>query len=259
MKPRDPVPIHGRFAGQLVLITGAGHGIGAATASRFGAEGGFVLAADIDLPAAEGVAAAIREAGGEAESRELDQANERSVRALLSGHRESGLDVVCVNAGAVLLPLRPIEATDPLDWDRLHAVNLRGAYLVARATVPLLRIRGGGSIIFTASISGLRSHPGSAAYASSKAGLLGLSRSLAAEVGHDRIRVNCVCPGAVRTRMGGTDEELAAVARINPLERVAEPQDVAAAICFLASDDARHITAAELIVDGGIAAKVQLP
>ena len=96
-------------------------------------------------------------------------------------------------------------------------VNLRGAWLVARAAVPLMRRRGGGAIVFTASISGMRGHPGSGAYAASKAGVLGLSRSLAAEVARDGIRVNCVCPGAVATPMGGTLEELEPFARINPL------------------------------------------
>ena len=164
-----------------------------------------------------------------------------------------------MNAGAVILPLTPLADTDPTEWDRVHSVNLRGAWLVARAAVPLMRRRGGGAIVFTASISGMRGHPGSGAYAASKAGVLGLSRSLAAEVAGDGIRVNCVCPGAVATPMGGTLEELEPFARINPLGRVALPEDIAAAITFLASNDARHITGTELVVDGGISSRRPFP
>ena len=259
MRPDAPIPIAGRFTGQHVLVTGAASGIGRATAVRFAAEGASVGLSDIDVAGVERAAAEIRTAGGEASAFELDQADQASIERGLERWQDTGLDIVCINAGAVLLPLRPIERTTPDEWDRLHGINLRGAFLVARAAVPLIRRRGGGSIVFTASISGLRGHPGSAAYATTKAGVLGLSRSLAYEVAGEGIRVNCVCPGAVTSTMGGTLQELAPNAAINPLGRVALPEDIAAAICFLASNDARHITAGELIVDGGISMQVALP
>ena len=253
------MPVTGRFANQTVLVTGAASGIGRATAIRFAAEGAVVAVSDIDLSGAERVADEIRGAGDTAHALLLDQADEDSVTHALAPWTQPGLDVAIVNAGAVLLPLRPLEATDLVEWDRLHAVNLRGAFLVARAAIPLIRQRGGGSIVFTASVSGMRGHPGSGSYAASKSGVLGLSRSMAAEVAAEGIRVNCVCPGAVATPMGGTPEELAPFAAINPLGRVALPEDIAAAICFLASNDARHITAAELVVDGGLAMRAAMP
>jgi 3-oxoacyl-[acyl-carrier protein] reductase len=251
--------VPGRFTGQSVLVTGAASGIGRATGERFAAEGARVGLADINVAGVETVASGIRAAGGEAFALEMDQADRGSIERGLTPWRETGLDVVCINAGAVLVPLRPIEATTPEEWDWLHGVNLRGAFLLARAAIPLIRRRGGGSIVFTASISGMRGHAGSASYATTKAGVLGLSRSLAYEVAGEGIRVNSVCPGAVTSTMGGTLEELEPLARINPLGRVALPEDIAAAICFLASNDARHITAGELIVDGGISMKAALP
>ena len=267
VRATDPVPVPGRFAGLRVLVTGGASGIGRATALRVAAEGADVGVADIDAAGAERVAGEIRAADGSAEPLGFDQADEGSInRAMAAWPADGGaagaaggLDVAVVNAGAVILPLTPLVDIGPAEWDRVHGVNLRGAWLVARAAVPQMRRRGGGAIVFTASISGMRGHPGSGAYAASKAGVLGLSRSLAAEVARDGIRVNCVCPGAVATPLGGTLEELGPFARINPLGRVAESEDIAAAICFLASNDARHITGAELVVDGGISMKAALP
>ena len=258
-QPLVPItPIAGRFASRSVLVTGAASGIGAATAVRFGAEGASVIVTDIDLAGCERVAAAIRGAGGTAQARLLDQASEESVTAFAASRGASGLDVAVVNAGAVL-PLGDIETTEPAAWDWIHGINLRGAFLVARAVVPLMRGRAGPSIVFTASISGQRAHGGSGSYAATKAGVLGLSRSLAMEVGASGIRVNCVCPGPVASKMGGTVDELRPLLPTIPLGRVAEPEDIAAAICFLASADARHITAAELVIDGGATAEAPLP
>jgi len=251
-------PIRGRFAGKSVLVTGAGSGIGAATAARFAAEGATVFVTDVEGDAAERVAAEIRRTGGTAEARVLDQADESSVAAFADSRVGDGLDIACINAGAVL-PLQDIADTSPAQWDWISGINLRGAYLVARAVTPLMKARGGGAIIFTASIASLRGHGGSAAYATTKAGVAGLSRSLAMEVGHAGIRVNCVCPGPVASRMGGTVEELRPLLPTIPLGRVAVPEDIAAAICFLASADARQITAVELVVDGGSTAEIPLP
>ena len=258
MRAQSPRPWPGRFAGQFVLVTGAASGIGRATAARFAAEGATVAVSDIDAQGVETVLGEIAAAGGTARGLVIDQSDEESISRGLDAFSEAGLDVVCVNAGMVL-PLRPIETTSAEDWDRIHAVNLRGAFLLARGCVPLIRARGGGSIVFTASIAGMRGHAGSSSYATTKSGLLGLSRSLAYEVAPDGIRVNAVNPGAVTSTMGGTLEELAPMAAINPLRRVALPEDVAAGICFLASDDARHITAAELVIDGGISTQIALP
>ena len=256
-----PSAVPGRFDGALVAISGAGSGIGRASALRFAGEGARVLAGDIDET---GLAALTETAAGHGLSVEpvlLDQSDEASVAAFIAGAGVAGLDVLCVNAGTAM-PDRPLVDLTAAEWDRLHAVNLRGSFLVARAAIPALERRGGGSIVFTASTSGLRAHPMAVAYAATKAGLLGLSRSLALELAPAGIRVNCVCPGSVATplveRVYGADtpEILALAASLNPLGRVAEPEDVAAAISFLSSGDARHITAFELIVDGGQAAKL---
>ena len=258
MRSEAPRPVPGRFAAQYVLVTGGASGIGRATALRFAAEGATVGVADIDVAGVETVVREIRAQGGAAAAIEMDQSNESSIARGLDSWVNTGLDIACLNAG-VVLPLRMIEQTSTADWDWIHGVNLRGAFLVAHATIPLIRARGGGSIIFTASIAGIRGHAGSASYATTKSGVLGLSRSLAYEVARDGIRVNSVNPGAVTSTMGGTLDELAPMAAINPLGRVALPEDVAAGVCFLASNDARHITAAELIIDGGISTRIALP
>jgi len=255
-QPMTPIP--GRFAGKLVLVTGAGSGIGAATAKRFAAEGAHVFVTDLEGDAADRVAAEIRNTGAYAEAGVLDQSDERSVSAFAATQAQTGLDIACINAGAVL-PLQDLADTTAAQWDWIHGVNLRGAYLIARAVTPLMRARGGGAIVFTASIASFRGHGGSAAYATTKAGLAGLSRSLAMEVAQWGIRVNTVCPGAIASRMGGTVEELQRFLPLYPLGRIGQPEDVAAAICFLASHDARHITAADLVVDGGASAEIPLP
>lgn len=251
----------GRFVGAQVLVTGAASGIGASVARRFAAEGAAAVLADRNGPGVERVAEELVAAGAEADSFAFDQRDEESVEALFAHPRLARIDAVSVNAGSNS-PDCPLEELSTESWDRIHAINLRGAFLVARAAIPALKAAGEGAVVFTASTSGLRAHPLAASYAASKAGLLGLSRSLAFELAPKGIRVNSVCPGAVRTPMvadvyGSTAEEMLELAASqNPLGRVAEPEDVAAAITFLASRDARHLTASELIVDGGGAARL---
>lgn len=252
-----PSPIAGRFGDQVVAVTGSGSGIGMATAWRFAAEGARVVAIDIDEEAAESTSEDIRAAGLLCESVRLDQSAEAEVNRVFEQLVDrGGIDVACINAG-LARPQRAVADTDVRDWDAIHDVNLRGAFLVARAAIPAIRRRQGGSIVFTSSISGVRAHPGASAYAASKAGLLGFARSLALEVAGEGIRVNTVCPGGVTTPMlrkvyGDDASQVIDQARLaSPVGNIAEPEDIAAAIAFLASGDARHIIGTELVVDGG--------
>ena len=245
-----------RFSGVRVLVTGAGSGIGRAAATRFATEGADVVAADIDGAHLTATMSELRTGCAVI----FDQSNETSVRELFTDiDRRGPLDVVCVNAG-VALPPTPLWELDAAQWDRIHDVNLRGAFLIVREAVPRLQARGSGSFVFTSSTSGLVGHPRAGAYATTKSGLIGLSRTLALEVAPYGIRSNCVCPGGVDTPLirkvvaDGTDTAIAAAGKAIPLGRLATPDDIAAAIAFLASADAGHITATELVVDGGSSA-----
>lgn len=235
------------------MVTGGASGIGRAISIRLAAEGAFVIVADQDLAAAEKVATSL--GPNAARAARLDQAEEDSVREVVNDLDR--LDVLCVNAGIALGAKDAVDVS-PAEWARVHAVNLQGSFLMARAAVPLLG-RPSGAIVFTASTSGLRAHPGAAPYAASKAGLIGFARALALEVAGIGIRVNCVCPGGVRTPMlAAVEPDTDLEARtLTPLGPLAEPEDVAAAVSYLASDDARHVTATELVIDGGESAGVR--
>lgn len=242
-----------RFSGQIAAITGAGSGIGASTAQRLAAEGAAVALLDRDLEAVESLARDLRQQGRSAECVELDQADERSVERAFA---DTAFDIVVVSAG-VAYPEAPIDALTVSQWDDLHATNLRGPFLVARGAVHALRRAGGGALVFVASTSALGAHPGAGPYAASKAGVLGLARSLAVELAPEGIRVNSVCPGAVETAMlqrvyGSRARAVSAEAAAGtPSGRIARPDDVAAAIAFLGSEDAVQVIGAELVVDGG--------
>jgi NAD(P)-dependent dehydrogenase (short-subunit alcohol dehydrogenase family) len=240
------VPSSSRFEGRTALVTGAASGVGVC---------------DRDRQGATSVADAIG-GGGRVSTHEVDQADERSVAELfeLAARSASSLDVVCVNAG-VHLPFKPLVDTPTAEWDAVHAVNLRGAFFVAREAARLMIKQGSGVIVFTSSTAALRAHPGAAPYAASKSGLLGLARSLAVELAPAAVRVNVVCPGGVESPMlesvfGDEVEEVRRAAHeATPLGRLAAPDDIAAAVAYLASADAAHVTGVELVVDGGSAAR----
>lgn len=254
-------PARGRFDHTIVLVTGAATGIGYAIAERFAIEGAQVVVTARSLqkarPAADKIRAAT--ANNTLTAMALDQSNENRINlAFRQLTEQGGVDVVCINA-AVALASSPLESYSRRDIDRILDTNLLGSALVARACIPALRKRGGGSIIFTSSVAALRGRPGAAMYAASKAGLLGLARSLALEVATDHIRVNSILPGSISTPMAAGlsddfDYAVLEAARRIPLGRIGDAEEVAAAAAFLASDDARYITAAELVVDGGMAA-----
>lgn len=245
-----------RFDGRVAVVTGGGHGIGRASALRLAAEGAAVAVLDVDGDGAQETA---ERAGGGSTAFSCDVSDANAVREAIDATvaRFGGVDVLHSNAG-VLLPGGAAEAT-PEDWDRTFAVNVRGMFLLARAVVPVMRERGGGAIINTASTAGIAAEPDLAAYCASKGAVIQLTRQLAVDYSRDGIRVNCVCPGWIDTGfndpmlVGVGEEELAElIDRMVPLGRQGTPEEVAAVVAFLASEDASLVTGHALVADGGL-------
>jgi 3-oxoacyl-[acyl-carrier protein] reductase len=240
-----------RFAGQGVLVTGGASGIGLAAVRRFAAEGARVVVADLDGEAAR---AAAEPLGGRGVA--CDVGDPAQLDALVAG--AGPLDVVFGNAG--LLRTAPLESLTLAEFEAHLRVNLTANLLLAQRAAPVLRARGGGAIVFTASLGGLRGTAGSAAYNASKGGLVNLTRSLADELAPHGIRVNCLCPGWIDTAFNdpfwshaGAGERERIAASI-PLGRQGTPDDVAPAALFLASAEAGYITGQTLVIDGGVQA-----
>ncbi|MFJ3669377.1 SDR family NAD(P)-dependent oxidoreductase [Streptomyces sp. NPDC090106] len=243
-----------RFEGYAVLITGAARGIGAATARRFAAEGARVLVTDVDGEAAEMAAAGLRERGLTAEAYRCDVADRAAVEAAVAHAVDTfgALDVL-VNNAFHCSPDAPLFEDGSDDaWAADLDITLTGAYRCARAALPHLAASGRGAVVCVGSVNGLADF-GNHAYSAAKAGLVSLTRTLAGHAAARGVRVNLVAPGTVRTASWeGRDDELAAFAELYPLGRVGEPEDIAAAVTFLASRDASWITGTTLVVDGGI-------
>ncbi|WP_030348406.1 SDR family NAD(P)-dependent oxidoreductase [Streptomyces sp. NRRL S-1022] len=245
-----------RFAGHGVLVTGGARGIGAAVARRLAQEGGRVLVADRDLPEAERTAAALRGQGLTAEAVACDVADRTAVEAAVARAVTAfgSLDVL-VNSAAHCSPDVPRYEDDPDEaWARDLDVTLTGAHRCCRAALPHLAASGRGAIVSIGSVNGLQDF-GNHAYSAAKAGLGSLTRTLAGHAAARGVRVNLVVPGTVRTSAWeGRDDDLDAVRALYPLGRVGEPEDIAAAVAFLASRDAAWITGTSLVVDGGLTA-----
>lgn len=256
----------GRLEGKRALVTGAGSGIGRATALLFAREGALVACADLDAARAQACAAAIEAEGGRALAVEVDVAEAASVQAMVAGVEQAfgGLDVLFNNAGLVLAEDEgPVET--PLEaWDRTLAVNLTGVFLCCKYGIPALLRAGGGSIVNMASMV---AHIGSAvpqvAYAATKGGVVALSREIAIEYARRGIRVNALSPGPVETPLTraffDTPAKLERRRVHMPLGRFGQAEEVARAALFLASDDASYVTGASLLVDGGITAAYVTP
>ncbi|MEU3522531.1 SDR family NAD(P)-dependent oxidoreductase [Streptomyces sp. NPDC038707] len=245
-----------RFAGHGVLVTGAGRGIGAAVARRLAEEGGRVLVTDRDPAEAERTAAGLRRAGLTAEAFTCDVADRAAVEAAVARAVAAfgSLDVL-VNCAAHCSPDGPLFEEDPDDaWARDLDVTLTGTYRCCRAALPHLAASGRGAIVSIGSVNGLQDF-GNHAYSAAKAGLGSLTRTLAGHAAPRGVRVNLVAPGTVRTSAWeGREDALDAVRAVYPLGRVGEPEDIAAAVAFLASRDAAWITGTTLVVDGGLTA-----
>ena len=251
-----------RFQGKVALVTGAGGGIGLATARRFAEEGAQVVCADLDE--ATGRAAA-DEVGGTFVS--VDVASETAVEAMFAAAVDAygGLDVSFHNAGISPPEDASILETDLATWRRVQEVNLTSVYLCCRYAIPRLRDRGGGAIVNTASFVGVMgSATSQISYTASKGGVIALSRELGVELAREGIRVNALCPGPVDTpllrELFAKDPERAARRLVHiPMGRFALASEVAAAAAFLASDDASFITASTFLVDGGITGAYTTP
>jgi meso-butanediol dehydrogenase / (S,S)-butanediol dehydrogenase / diacetyl reductase len=241
----------GRLEGKFALVTGASTGIGRAVALRFAAEGARVLA----VARGAGVESLRDDSQGRIEAFRADIADPVQVETMAQEVRRrfGRLDVVCNNAGVGGRNQVRIHELELDDWDRVLNTNLRGAFLVLKHTLPLLLEAGGGSIVNMASIGSFRATPGSAAYITSKGGLLLLTRTAALEYVNDNIRVNAVCPGVTATEiLANLPAEVTDMltARV-PMGRMGTPEEVASLTLFLASDEASYITGAAYIIDGG--------
>lgn len=253
---------NGRLAGKRAIITGAGNGIGRATAIRFSQDGARVGLIDINQAAIEEVSTLIHAVGGEALPLVADVTDETQVTHAVdqASTQWGGLDIVVANAGIELVgeDARAHELTKEV-WDRTIAVNLTGNFLTCKHGIRALLASGGGSVVCTASPTGLFGcAPGYSAYSASKAGVYGLTRVMANDYARSGIRVNAVIPGFTNTPMTKyfleNDEERAGLLQSIPLGRPGLPEEVAAVILFLASDEAAYVTGAAWASDGGMTA-----
>jgi NAD(P)-dependent dehydrogenase (short-subunit alcohol dehydrogenase family) len=255
----------GRLENKVAVITGAASGIGRASAVRFAGEGAAVVLGDLNLEGGESAARECREQGGHAVFLKCDVEREEDIIALIErAVREFGhLDITFNNAG-VGGAVGTVEEMTTEYWDRTLAILLRAVFLGIKYSLPEMRKAGGGSIISTASVAGLRGGAGPHAYSAAKAAVINLTRSVALEVGKDRIRVNCICPGGINTPMiykhvpGGEQVAGAFLSLVQPIPRAGTPEDIANMALFLASDEAEWITGTAMVVDGGLTAGASL-
>ena len=248
-----------RFENKVVLITGSGGGLGRASALRFVAEGARVVIADIDLESAEAVA---DEIGSQAKAVKADVTSIDDCKAMVQTAQDTygQLNVVFANAGVGGNKTEFVDMSIE-EWDRVVDVNLRGMMLTCKASVPAMVEAGGGALVLMgSSTGGWDTILGSGPYMTSKEAVKAMGRNLALELGRYNIRVNVICPGIIQTqlsfRQGDQDPEawkqfFGKFSDRIPLRRVGQPEDVAATVAFLASDDARHITGSSLLIDGG--------
>jgi NAD(P)-dependent dehydrogenase (short-subunit alcohol dehydrogenase family) len=243
-----------RLHGKVAFITGFGSGLGRAIAMMYAREGAAVAGTSPTEFKGRETVAMVKEAGGQALFWPGDASNSAQMKTLIdeTSRQFGGIDIV-VNSGGVRTNGAITDITEE-DWDRTLDVNLKGAFIVSRLAIPEMKRRGGGVILHIAARSGMLGQSGRAAYCASKGGMVRLTEAMAMDHAKDKIRVNCICPGPTRTPMvdTSTPEKLARYKTRVPIGRIGEPDDVAYAAVYLASDEASMVTAAILPVDGGM-------
>ncbi len=250
-----------RLEGKVAVITGAASGMGRATAARFAAEGASIVIADLNAEGGEAAVRECRENGAHAVFQKTDVTAEAEIKAAIDrAVKEFGkLDVVFNNAG-LAGALGSLEETTAEHWDRTFAILLRGVFLGIKHAAPEMRKSGGGSIISTASVAGLRGGAGPLVYSVAKAGVIHLTKCAALELGRDRIRVNCICPGGINTPLihkhipGGDPVVRQLLDNIQPIPRAGTGEDIAGAALYLASDESEWVSGTAMVVDGGLMA-----
>ncbi len=250
-----------RFGGRTAIITGAGSGIGAATARLLAAEGAKVVVTDVDDARGEAVAASLSPGSAVYARLDVSSDDDWAAASKAAVGRFGGIDILVNNAGTGVFGQVPDISTD--DWLRVMSITLHSVFRGCREVIPQMRRRGGGAIVNIASISGLAGDYGTSSYNTAKAGVLNLTRNLAIDHAPDNIRVNALCPGLVETAATQLARDLpglwdAYVAGI-PMKRAAQPDEMARVAAFLASDDASYITGTILVADGGKTAHTGQP
>ena len=249
-----------RFEGKSVLVTGAGSGIGRATALAFAEEGARLIVSDINDAAGQGTAGMIRDRGGDADFIHADVSRGADCAAMVDRavSRFGSLHVAFNNAG-INLQVAPIADVDEADWQRILAINLTGVFLSMKYEIPVMKRAGGGAIINTASVGGLIGTAGVTAYCATKHGVVGLTKSAALDHIGDGIRINAICPGGTLTPMltewfKHPEVERAALSQ-TPIGRMAQPAEIARTVLFLASEESSFMVGHALVADGGLTAQ----
>ncbi len=249
----------GEFAGRVIIISGAGSGIGRATAILFGQEKAAVVVLDWKGESAEGTVNEIERAGGVGLALQVDVSNPQQVKAAVAKtvERYGRIDILFANAAVQII--KPVDLTSDEDWESVISANLKGTFLCCREVIPVMRRQRSGCILIASSGHAFHSYPGYSAYAASKGGQLAMMRARAIDCAPDGIRVNCIIPGATETQLlkahfeNNPEEKARLVAKI-PMGRLATPEDIARAVRLLASDDGAYITGTSLVIDGGLLA-----
>src|SRR5436853_4581767 len=249
--------VNGTYTGKVAFVTGAGGGIGRATALTFAREGASVVVADVSEQANQQTARMIEELGGRALAVRCDVTRTEDVRGALEKTIATfgRLDVAFNNAG-IEYTIKPTAEVTEEEWDRIIDIDLRGVFLCMKYEIPLMLKHGGGAIVNTSSGAGIIGIKGNPAYTAAKHGVIGLTRAAALDYAPSNIRVNAVCPGYIDTPMmarftGGTPEGRARVISEEPIGRMGGPEEIANAVVWLCSDAAAFVVGHAMVVDGG--------